>query len=97
MHLRRRTLGLLAAGTAAALVAACGAPSSGGPASEANGTVPDRPSKAVSLNILDVAGNLQLTQPMIDDFVAKNPDIVTKVTTARRAATSRVCHLRENA
>jgi putative spermidine/putrescine transport system substrate-binding protein len=40
----------------------------------------------VTLNILDVAGNLQLTQGMIDDFVAKNPDIVSRVTTEKAAA-----------
>jgi putative spermidine/putrescine transport system substrate-binding protein len=34
----------------------------------------------VTLNILDVAGNLQLTQGMIDDFVKANPDVVSKVT-----------------
>jgi putative spermidine/putrescine transport system substrate-binding protein len=40
----------------------------------------------VTLNVLDVAGNLQLTQGMIDDFVAKNPDIVSRVTTEKAAA-----------
>src|SRR5690606_7312123 len=50
------------------------------------GEVPDRPSQPVTLNILDVAGNLQLTQGMIDEFVAQNPDIVSRVTTEKAAA-----------
>jgi putative spermidine/putrescine transport system substrate-binding protein len=42
--------------------------------------VPDKPSAPVSLTILDVAGDLQLTQAMIDEFVAKHPDIISSVT-----------------
>jgi len=42
--------------------------------------VPDAPSEPVTLNILDVAGNLQLTQGMIDSFVEENPDVVSDVT-----------------
>ena len=78
----------LAAGGLSALMvlSACGAPG-GGPAPEAPvGEVPERPGEAVSLNILDVAGNLQLTQGMIDEFVEKNPDIVSRVTTEKSAA-----------
>jgi putative spermidine/putrescine transport system substrate-binding protein len=75
--IRRRDL--IAGGAALAMIAACGAPGGDGAAKEP-ATVPDKPSKAVSLNILDVAGNLALTQPMIDDFVAKNPKYVSKVT-----------------
>jgi len=73
----RRYLPALAA---IALVAACGAPDSGGSAPQTGGAVPDKPAEAVSLNILDVAGNLQLTQGMIDEFVEKNGDVVSKVT-----------------
>jgi 6-phosphogluconate dehydrogenase len=36
--------------------------------------VPDKPSAPVTLIILDVAGNQQLTGPMVDKFVAENPD-----------------------
>jgi putative spermidine/putrescine transport system substrate-binding protein len=68
------------------LLAGCGAPDAPGSAPVPAGEVPDRPSEPVSLNILDVAGNLQLTQGMIDDFVAKNPDIVSRVTTEKAAA-----------
>jgi putative spermidine/putrescine transport system substrate-binding protein len=77
----------LAAGavSAALLLTACSAPNADGPA-DTGGTVPDRPGEAVTLNILDVAGNLQLTQGMIDDFVAKNADVVSKVTYSKSPA-----------
>jgi putative spermidine/putrescine transport system substrate-binding protein len=67
---------------------ACGAPSApnAGPSADAGSAVPLKPSKPVTLNILDVAGNLQLTQGMIDDFKAKNPDIVSSVTTSAAKA-----------
>jgi putative spermidine/putrescine transport system substrate-binding protein len=68
------------------LLAGCGAPEGPGAAQVPAGEVPERPSQPVTLNILDVAGNLQLTQGMIDDFVAKNPDIVSRVTTEKAAA-----------
>jgi len=42
----------------------------------------------VTLNILDVAGNLQLTKGMIDDFVKAHPDIVANVTTTSGTAPS---------
>jgi putative spermidine/putrescine transport system substrate-binding protein len=74
-----------AALTALALTVSCGAPSSGG-ASSATGDVPDKPSKPVTLNILDIAGNLQLTQSMIDEFAKNNPDIVSKVTYSKSTA-----------
>ncbi|GIH21050.1 extracellular solute-binding protein [Rugosimonospora africana] len=79
----RMGAGLVAAVAAAALAAtACGAPApkSNGPVSA--GDVPDKPSKAVTLNILDVAGNLQLTQGMLDNFVKQHGDIVSKITTS---------------
>ena len=38
------------------------------------------PSSPVTLNIVDVAGNLALTQPAIENYVKKNPDKVSKVT-----------------
>ncbi|GAA5060987.1 putative spermidine/putrescine transport system substrate-binding protein [Thermocatellispora tengchongensis] len=75
---------------AAVLVAAgCGAPGSGGgtaTTSFAPGDVPDKPREPVTLNIIDVAGNLQLTQGMIDEFAQKNPDIVAKVTYTKATA-----------
>lgn len=46
----------------------------------ATGEVPDAPSSPVSLHVIDVAGNLKLTQDMIDQFVEENPDVVSNVT-----------------
>ncbi|GAA2113534.1 ABC transporter substrate-binding protein [Streptomyces synnematoformans] len=66
----------------AAAAFGCGAPDDGDSSSE-SGTpeqIPDKPAKPVALDILDVAGNLQLTQGMIDEFVDEHPDIVSKVT-----------------
>ncbi|MEJ3658413.1 extracellular solute-binding protein [Actinomycetes bacterium KLBMP 9759] len=79
---------LVAGGVSALLmVAACGAPTAPGGGNQVPVTdVPAKPSQPVTLNILDIAGNLQLTQGMIDDFVAKNPDIVSKVTTEKATA-----------
>jgi putative spermidine/putrescine transport system substrate-binding protein len=72
---------------AALLAAACGAPDSpGGGTGKTDGPVPDKPGGAVTLNILDVAGDLQLTQPMIDDFVARNSDQIGKVTYSKATA-----------
>lgn len=72
---------LLATGLIACLLAACGAPDAGdgGQAVDPK-AVPAKPGKAVELNILDVAGNLQLTKQMIENFKNANPDIVSKVT-----------------
>ena len=73
---------LLAASLVAlSLIAACGAPDSGNDDADTNsGAVPDKPASAVTLNVMDVAGNLQLTQGMIDDFVSRNSGVVAKVT-----------------
>ena len=79
-----------AIGLALVLVAAlaCGAPETPpkAPATVETSNVPQKPSQPVELNILDVAGNLQLTQGMIDEFVAKNPDIVSKVNYTKATA-----------
>ncbi|MRT44536.1 ABC transporter substrate-binding protein, partial [Xylella fastidiosa subsp. multiplex] len=48
--------------------------------------IPAKPAKPVDLDILDVAGNLQLTQGMIDDFRRQHPDIVGKVTYSKAPA-----------
>ena len=73
--------------TAAFLLTACGAPDSGGSNdADTGGVAPDKPGKAVTLNILDVAGNLQLTQGMIDDFVKNNSGVVSKVTYSKSPA-----------
>jgi putative spermidine/putrescine transport system substrate-binding protein len=87
MFLPRRRLGAAALFMSLALVAACGAPDKpAGQSGPTGGTVPDKPSAAVSLNILDVAGNLQLTQGMIDEYVQKNPSVISKVTYSKATA-----------
>jgi putative spermidine/putrescine transport system substrate-binding protein len=78
---RRGLLGTLAAGAAAApVLAACGAPTSATTASTPAPTIASTPSKPVTLNILDVAGNLALTKPAIEAFKAKYPEVVSNVT-----------------
>src|SRR5438067_7199940 len=89
MHLQRKLIaatGLLAGLAMLAVMTACGAPTPNKPAADSTGDAPDKPSKAVSLNILDGAGNLQLTQPMIDDFVKQHPDVISKVTYSKGPA-----------
>jgi len=74
----RRTL----TGGAVAIVlalSACSAPSTETEGANA-GEVPAKPSEPVTLNVLDVAGNLQLTKGMIENFARANPDIVEDVT-----------------
>ena len=76
----------LVAGIAALglLLGACSAPNSGTTgtpaASAAAGSVPDKPSAPVTLNILDVAGNQKLTGVMVDAFVKAHPEIISAVT-----------------
>ncbi|KOX16055.1 ABC transporter substrate-binding protein [Saccharothrix sp. NRRL B-16348] len=66
------------------LLAACGAPTAG--PTPTYTSVPEKPAAPVELNVLDVAGNLQLTQGMIDEFVAANPDVVGKVNYTKATA-----------
>jgi putative spermidine/putrescine transport system substrate-binding protein len=80
----RRALPALTAALLA--LTACSAPDSGSSTQDVDGPVPDKPGKAVTLNVLDVAGNLQLTQGMIDDFVSKNAGVVSKVTYSKSPA-----------
>lgn len=86
MGFTRRSALITAATSILALTAACGAPSASGPAVDPGAAVPDKPAQPVTLNILDVAGNLQLTQGMIDEFVSKNKDIVSSVTYSKATA-----------
>ncbi|MFB9465289.1 extracellular solute-binding protein [Streptomyces cinereospinus] len=79
---RRRVMSTLAAaGAAGPILAACSAPSSpnsgGTPVPSSLATAPAKP---VTLNVLDVAGNLALTKPMIEAFTAAHPEIVSRVT-----------------
>jgi putative spermidine/putrescine transport system substrate-binding protein len=83
--MRRTTKSTLAFTAVLVAALACGAPETNAPAN-APSTVPDKPSAPVELNILDVAGNLQLTQGMIDEFAAEHPDIVSKVNYTKATA-----------
>ena len=76
---RLRSAGALA--VLAVLATACGAPSSPGAAAPAESGAPalDKPAEPVVLNVLDIAGNLQLTKGMIENFVEENPDIIESV------------------
>lgn len=73
---------MLSVFAAAALIAVgCGAPGSdAGNEPLSTSDVPDAPSEAVTLNILDVAGNKQLTEGIFNDFVSEHPDVVSAVT-----------------
>lgn len=88
LHRSRRVAGpvLLLAVAVTAAVAACGAPDSGTKTPKTGGSVPDKPKQAVTLSILDVAGNLQLTQGMIDDFRKAHPEILANVVTTKATA-----------
>ncbi|HEX2297230.1 MAG TPA: extracellular solute-binding protein, partial [Pseudonocardiaceae bacterium] len=83
--MRRTTKSTLAFTAVLVAALACGAPETNTPANTPS-SVGDKPSAPVELNILDVAGNLQLTQGMIDEFAAENPDIVSKVTYTKATA-----------
>ncbi|MFI7678160.1 extracellular solute-binding protein [Actinophytocola sp. NPDC049390] len=83
--MRRTTRSTFALTAVLVAALACGAPETKAPAN-APSTVPDKPSAPVELNILDVAGNLQLTQGMIDEFVAEHPDIVSAVNYTKATA-----------
>jgi putative spermidine/putrescine transport system substrate-binding protein len=71
--------------TAAVIVmlsaAACGAPNSGGSAKSLAqpASPPPLPKSPVTLNVVDVAGDLQESQGMIEDFVRANPKLVSHV------------------
>ena len=95
----KRTIGrALAAGLVVGLiVGACGSPatnstspsaSAGAGASAGTGgsAAMKIPSAPVTINVLDVAGNLQLTKGMIENFKAAHPDIINNVTYATASA-----------
>src|SRR5205814_7318358 len=42
--------------------------------------VPAMPKSAVTLNVVDVAGNLALTQDAIENYRAKHPNLVSRIT-----------------
>jgi len=82
----RSSLIAAVAATMAVAFAACGEPetkeqSSGaddGPAELSES--PQLPARPITLNVIDGGGDLQLSQPAIDEFVKDNPKLVAKVT-----------------
>jgi len=81
---RVAVLGSLAA--VALTLSACGSAPSANVKTVSADDVPDKPKSAVTLNILDIAGDLQLTKGMIENFVKANPDVVKNVTYATAPA-----------
>src|SRR3954447_7095727 len=81
---RRSLLGAVAAAVAVGL-AACGSPETKvqGPSTNSASDLaapPALPSSPIVLNVIDGGGDLQLSQPAIDQFVRNNSKLVTKVT-----------------
>src|SRR3954453_17288196 len=82
-----RFVGLVAVAALATGVAGCGAPDTAKPATADSGAaIPDKPSSPQTINIIDVAGNLQLSQGILDDFTKAHPDIVSKFVTTKATA-----------
>jgi putative spermidine/putrescine transport system substrate-binding protein len=81
----RRSLLAVAAAAMAGGLAACGSPDTktqspaSNSASDLSGP-PALPTSPITLNVIDGGGDLQLSQPAIDQFVRNNPKLVTKVT-----------------
>ncbi|MGI8332587.1 extracellular solute-binding protein [Actinomadura scrupuli] len=77
---RTTSAGLAAACLLTALVA-CGAPDNGGrTAAEPAAADVRLPGKPVTLNVVDVAGDLQLTQQIFENYKAGHPKLVNKIT-----------------
>jgi putative spermidine/putrescine transport system substrate-binding protein len=82
----RRSLIAAAAAAIAAGLAACGEPETKSPANEASSapadltSAPALPRRPITLNVIDGGGDLQLSQPAIDEFVTSNPRLVKNVT-----------------
>ena len=64
-------------GVPTATPTAAAVPTTGGTTAAAAMKIPSAP---VTINVLDVAGNLQLTKQMMENFKAKYPNIVSNVT-----------------
>lgn len=87
--MRKLSATSLIAAVAAAIavaLAACGEPDTKTQSSEASNapadlsSPPKLPAKPITLNVIDGGGDLQLSQPAIDEFVKDNPKLVDKVT-----------------
>jgi ABC-type uncharacterized transport system YnjBCD substrate-binding protein len=85
------TVGVMFA-TVAVVMTGCSSPGPSGSAkngvSNTPVAIPAKPSHPVTLNIMDIAGNLQLTQGMIENFVKAHPDIISNVTYSKAPAPS---------
>ena len=68
LSLTRRTVLASAAGTAVL-----------GGVTRARAAAPPLPSSPITLNIIDVAGNLQLTRPAFQDYLQANPKLVSTI------------------
>jgi putative spermidine/putrescine transport system substrate-binding protein len=86
MRMMRRSLAAALAAVMAVGLAACGSPetkteTSGASNAPADLTAPPAlPKGPITLNVIDGGGDLQLSQPAIDEFVRANPKLVSKVT-----------------
>jgi putative spermidine/putrescine transport system substrate-binding protein len=77
---RTTSVGIVAACLVAALVS-CGAPDTGKKAAAEPAAADVKlPGKPVTLNIVDVAGNLQLTQQIFENYKAQHPKLINKIT-----------------
>jgi putative spermidine/putrescine transport system substrate-binding protein len=80
MRFGKKTALVSATAVLALAITGCTAPNSGPKETAATSNVPAKPKAAVSLHILDVAGNQKLTGPMVDQYVKDHPDIISSVT-----------------
>jgi putative spermidine/putrescine transport system substrate-binding protein len=87
MHtFKRRSLIAALAATMAVGLAACGEPATKEKSSKAASgpaeltAAPALPSKPVTLNVIDGGGDLQLSQPAIEQFVKDHPELISKAT-----------------
>jgi len=72
---------LLAVGMiASACSTSSASPTPATPAAASGGAALKIPSAPVTINVLDVAGNLQLTKQMMENFKAAHPEIVANIT-----------------
>lgn len=79
-RISRRQL-LVGAGASAVLVGlgACGPSQQQASESTSKNGVPQMPERPVDLTVIDVAGNLQLTKGMMEDYVSEHSDVISRV------------------
>lgn len=74
-----------AAALAVSCAAACTGPDKPRPEPTGATAVPATPSRPQVLTIVDVTGDLQLTQPILDDFQKQHPEVVSRIVTGTAA------------